>query len=245
MTMYIDAAHGGWLGWSDNMGKFIDTISNLGFDLQAIRGFATNVANYQPLGSMCPWMSNDGARNDYCLNGAHSTDPCCADPCKLTQQYNQANNELNYVNGLAHLLKKKVPSFDPHFIIDTGRNGVGGMRSTCANWCNPRGAGIGLFPTSNTAVPSIVDAYFWLKTPGESDGCTQTLPAADGGGLCPRYDSFCGSADSIGSRSGEPRAPEAGKWFNYQIQQLADNGVAQAPINGVGTDPCANVACEM
>lgn len=32
---------------------------------------------------------------------------------------------------------------------------------------------------------------------------------------------MCGSEDSIGSRAGEPRAPEAGKWFEYQITQLA------------------------
>eukprot|EP01035_Chromulina_nebulosa_P022742 gene22742-29446_t len=47
------------------------------------------------------------------------------------------------------------------------------MRSSCANWCNIRGAGIGVPPTVQTAVPYLVDAYFWLKTPGESDGCTQ------------------------------------------------------------------------
>ena len=38
-----------------------------------------------------------------------------------------------------------------------------------------------------------------------------------------RYDGMCGSADSIGSWSGEPAAPEAGKWFDYQVKQLADN----------------------
>lgn len=61
----------------------------------------------------------------------------------------------------------------------------------------------------------MIDAFLWLKTPGESDGCTQTLPD---GNACKRYDSFCGSVDSIGSSSGEPRAPEAGKWFDYQIK---------------------------
>lgn len=54
-----------------------------------------------------------------------------------------------------------------------------------------------------------IDAYYWLKTPGESDGCTQQLPS---GGQCARFDSFCGSTDSIGSRTGEPRAPVAGNW---------------------------------
>lgn len=43
------------------------------------------------------------------------------------------------------------------------------------------------------------------------------------GSACKRFDSFCGSEDSIGSRSGEPRIPEAGKWSDYQIKQLAAN----------------------
>ena len=107
----------------------------------------------------------------------------------------------------------------PHFIIDTGRNGVDNMRQDCANWCNPRGAGVGRFPTTNTGMDAI-DAFLWLKTPGESDGCTQTLPD---GGQCVRFDSSCASADSIGSQGNEPRAPEAGKWFDYQIKMLAEN----------------------
>lgn len=46
------------------------------------------------------------------------------------------------------------------------------MRNDCANWCNIRGAGVGVQPTFHTADTSMIDAYFWLKTPGESDGCT-------------------------------------------------------------------------
>lgn len=37
-------------------------------------------------------------------------------------------------------------------------------------------------PTTDTPSP-LVDAFMWLKTPGESDGCTQDLPA---GGQCKR-----------------------------------------------------------
>ena len=66
--------------------------------------------------------------------------------------------------------------------------------------------GVGALPTTNTGV-DYIDALFWLKTPGESDGCTETVPT---GGKCARFDSMCGSADSIGSKSGEPRCPEAG-----------------------------------
>ena len=46
------------------------------------------------------------------------------------------------------------------------------MRSDCNAWCNVRGAGLGLWPTSDTALPEIVDAYYFVKTPGESDGCS-------------------------------------------------------------------------
>ena len=214
-TMYLDAAHGGWLGWSDNMAAFVNIVRELPYD--KLRGFATNVANYQPLGEMCPWSSQTPGRNDYCLNGQHQGESCCEDPCRLESQWNGCNSELNYVQ----LLQKQMQGagMEPHFIVDTGRNGVGGMRSDCANWCNPRGAGVGRFPTTETG-NSAIDAYLWLKTPGESDGCTQTLPD---GSACARYDSMCGSFDSIGSQGNEPRAPEAGKWFDYQIKMLAEN----------------------
>merc|ERR1712012_490894 len=38
---------------------------------------------------------------------------------------------------------------------------------------------------------------------------------------------MCGSQDSIGSDHSEPRAPEAGGWFDYQVKQLAENAVFQ------------------
>jgi cellulose 1,4-beta-cellobiosidase len=217
-SIYIDAAHGGWLGWEDNMKTFVSLIKSLNVDLSKVRGFSTNVANYQPLGSMCPWQSNDGSRNDYCLNGNNAADACCSDPCKLLTQWNQGNNELNYVNALYHNFVT-VANYSPSFIIDTGRNGVESARTDCSNWCNIRGAGVGRAPTAVTG-SSLVDAFFWLKTPGESDGCTQTLPD---GSACRRYDASCASSDSLGSKSGEPYAPEAGMWFDFQIKQLADN----------------------
>lgn len=219
-ALYIDGCHGGWLGWSDNLEKYVTLIKSMGDVTSKIRGFATNVANYQPVGSMCPWdpQSAGSIRNDYCLpDRQHSSDPCCQDPCKLESQWDPANNEANFVQSLYIAFG---PNF--HYIIDTGRNGVADQRSDCANWCNPRGSGIGYKPTTKTVNTTLIDAYFWLKTPGESDGCTQVLPD---GKNCARYDSMCGSVDSIGSKSGEPKVPEAGKWFDYQIKQLATNAI--------------------
>jgi len=213
VNIYLDAAHGGWLGWPNNIQSFVSTVSGLGV-LNKIRGFSTNVANYQTIGIPCPSVG-------YCLNGQHQSDPCCSDPCRLSGQYNPAHNEMNYVMELHQSFSSA--GFNAYFIIDSGRNGVPNMRSDCANWCNIRGAGVGLLPTTSTNGTN-VDAYYWLKTPGESDGCTQTLP---NGQACARFDSFCGSSDSIGSRSGEPRAPTAGSWFDYQVKQLASNAHMQ------------------
>lgn len=59
-----------------------------------------------------------------------------------------------------------------HFIIDTSRNGLGSWDGNGGDrepWCNPPGVALGPRPTANTGEP-LVDAYFWMKWPGESDG---------------------------------------------------------------------------
>merc|ERR1712048_68876 len=214
-TLYLDAAHGGWLGWEDNLEKYLNTLKQWSLPMSKVRGFTTNSANYQPLGKMCPFMPDQGYRNAYCLNNQHASDECCSDPCKLEGQWNPGNNELNFaqdlINGADALL-----GMEAHVVIDTGRNGVPDARSNCQNWCNIQGAGAGIAPTTLTANQSVVDAYLWLKTPGESDGCTQTLP---NGNQCARYDSMCGSSDSMSP------TPEAGRWFDAQVKMLAKNAV--------------------
>ena len=51
---------------------------------------------------------------------------------------------------------------------DTSRNGRGGIRHEWGAWCNVRGAGLGQRPVA-TPMPGL-DAYVWIKPPGESDG---------------------------------------------------------------------------
>jgi endoglucanase len=62
-----------------------------------------------------------------------------------------------------------------HFIIDTSRNGMGGTSS--GQWCNPPGQALGALPTTRTG-HQLVDAYLWIKPPGESDGPCNGGPAA-------------------------------------------------------------------
>nr|WP_280716664.1 glycoside hydrolase family 6 protein [Kitasatospora sp. MAP5-34] len=54
-----------------------------------------------------------------------------------------------------------------HFVIDTSRNGNGPLGDK--DWCNPVGRALGEPPTTATGRPG-VDAYLWVKNPGESDG---------------------------------------------------------------------------
>ncbi|NGO15193.1 glycoside hydrolase family 6 protein [Streptomyces sp. HC44] len=64
------------------------------------------------------------------------------------------------------------------FVIDTSRNGNGPLRGDPAEaWCNPPGRALGTPPTTKTDDP-LVDAYLWIKRPGESDGECRGGPAA-------------------------------------------------------------------
>jgi endoglucanase len=61
-----------------------------------------------------------------------------------------------------------------HFVIDTSRNGRGPYKT---EWCNPPGRALGTLPTTTTGNP-LIDAYLWIKVPGESDGTCRHGPPA-------------------------------------------------------------------
>ncbi|MFF4310695.1 glycoside hydrolase family 6 protein [Streptomyces sp. 900105755] len=73
-----------------------------------------------------------------------------------------------------------------HFVIDTSRNGNGPYTggNPEERWCNPPGRALGETPTTKTADP-LVDAYLWVKRPGESDGTCKGGPQA--GNWWPTY----------------------------------------------------------
>jgi endoglucanase len=100
-----------------------------------------------------------------------------------------------------------------HFVVDTSRNGTGEWdyasagysQSAAQDWCNPPGAGIGLPPTTDTG-NALVDAYLWVKVPGESDG------------QCDR-----GAGQGTDAMWGGIADPAAGAWFPAQAAQLIAN----------------------
>ncbi|MFI1013248.1 glycoside hydrolase family 6 protein [Streptomyces sp. NPDC020965] len=72
------------------------------------------------------------------------------------------------------------------FVIDTSRNGNGPYTGgdPKEKWCNPPGRALGEVPTTKTDDP-LVDAYLWVKRPGESDGDCKGGPKA--GDWWPEY----------------------------------------------------------
>ncbi len=60
------------------------------------------------------------------------------------------------------------------FVIDTSRNGLGPTSDN--QWCNPDGRALGSKPVS--APETGVDAFFWVKRPGQSDGTCNNGPVA-------------------------------------------------------------------
>lgn len=214
VSIYLDAAHGNWLGWENNANIFVEMIKEMNIT-HLLRGFAINVSNYNPLGTKCPSVG-------FCKNQMNANHKCCRpDPCKQAKDGNPGFTELNYAEELHLKFSTSIKGFSPRFIIDTSRNG-GSANNICKEtWCNFRDAGLGIKSTAKTG-NELIDAFLWVKPPTESDGCTEFLP---NGQKCPRFDKSCAQKQSVGSLPTEPRVPEAGFLFQYQLIQLTKNGI--------------------
>ncbi|ORX58594.1 hypothetical protein BCR36DRAFT_318179, partial [Piromyces finnis] len=167
VSAYLDAAHGKWLGWAADktaavIKEILDNAPNAN-----IRGFSTNVSNYQSI------------EKEYAYHEA-------------------LNAEL-----------EKLGITGKKFIVDTGRSGVDVTEEFDVNqtWCNFVYAGLGEPSRGSPDLEKmpLLDAYMWLKPPGEADG-------SDVGS---RADPVCGREDSF------PGSPDAGSWFSeYFISML-------------------------
>lgn len=85
-----------------------------------------------------------------------------------TSNYRGMDELLPFAKQLSELLG------GAHYVIDTSRNGAGPLG---VEWCNPPGRKLGVPPTTDTPDEHI-DAYLWLKRPGESDGACNGGPQA-------------------------------------------------------------------
>ncbi|MEO6715132.1 MAG: glycoside hydrolase family 6 protein [Mycobacteriales bacterium] len=236
-SVYLDGTHNGWL----NVGDVSQRLVRAGVD--KADGFFLNASNYNytsNLVSYGTWVSSciewatdlggsfAGCPNQY-WNGGPSTgwNGTALDPYGVWTEGN-ATLSLN-TQGLNERYAGMLngATLEEHFIIDTSRNGQGPWAPTTAdfvmptpsptpgdleNWCNPPHRGIGLLPTTQTG-NDLVDAYVWIKVPGESDGSCRRGYGDLLGGVDPAW----GIVD-----------PGAGQWFDAQALELA--ALANPPL---------------
>lgn len=86
-----------------------------------------------------------------------------------TSNFVDTKQNIIYGRNVSQLLGGKP------FVIDTSRNGQG--TDPGGEIINPPGRGLGEAPTSGTG-DAVVDAFLWIKRPGESDGNRDGAPPA-------------------------------------------------------------------
>ena len=233
---YIDAAHHGWIGWDTNFRptaqKLKQAAGASGATVADVHGFIVNTANYSAL------------REEYftintTVNGQQIRQSRWVD-------WNFYVDELSFAQAFrTELVTQGFPS-SIGMLIDTSRNGWGGTarpsgpssstdlntfvdqsridrRIHAGNWCNQSGAGLGERPTANPE-PGI-DAYVWVKPPGESDGSSTEIPNNDGKGFDRMCDPTYGGNGLNGNNptGALPNAPISGAWFGAQFRELMAN----------------------
>ncbi|MDV9171456.1 glycoside hydrolase family 6 protein [Streptomyces sp. W16] len=233
---YIDAGHHGWLGWDDNFAPsanlFYQAANAEGATVNDVAGFITNTANYSAL------KENNFTINDS-VNGVSVRQSKWVD-------WNRYVDELSYAQAFRNQLVSVGFNSGIGMLIDTSRNGWGGSarptgpgattsvdtyvdggrydrRIQVGNWCNQSGAGLGERPQAAPATG--IDAYVWMKPPGESDGSSTAIANDEGKGFDRMCDpTYTGNARNGNNMSGAlPNAPLSGHWFSAQFQQLMAN----------------------
>ena len=225
--VYLDGTHSAWL----NTGDIAQRLVKAG--VQRAAGFYLNISNYQYASnevSYGTWISDcityatqvdpgnyAGCPNQYWDGGpATSFTGAALSPYQVWQDVPYSGNPADLTwdtagidSNWASLLGSVNPT--THFVVDTSRDGLGpwnpvpkyASTTVAQDWCDPPGRGNGPTPTANTGSP-LVDAFLWVKVPGESDGsCNRGLPSTTD----PEWGSIVD--------------PAAGVWFPQQALQLA------------------------
>lgn len=230
VNVYLDGTHSAWLGVGDAAHRLVQA------GVERADGFFVNVSNYQfttnsvqyaTWVSQCIAYATGVNPGDFigCPNQYWNGGPLPAKIAELLGEWtgvalspygewsdesdvpelNTSGLNLRYAGMLG------ATPVDTHFVVDTSRNGRGPWDASGfgypdpQDWCNPPDRGLGQIPSADTGV-ELLDAYLWVKTPGESDGeCTRGLGPA-GFTVDPQW----GLVD-----------PAAGAWFPEQALQLA------------------------
>jgi len=243
---YVDIGHSGWLGWDDNFNKAVTLIGNAikgtTNGVRSIAGFVSNTSGYTPIYE--PFLDSL----------ANSPLPGSGGGTQMRQaKFYEWNPHFSEVSFVQAWRTKMIAAGFPQSIgmlIDTSRNGWGGAGRPTAqststvldtfvndsrvdrrlhrgNWCNQPG-GIGERPRA-TPAPGI-DAYVWVKPPGESDGAASLELSYDPLDPAKGFDRMCdptytfneGNSTNLGTGA-LANAPVAGRWFPEAFQLLVRN----------------------
>ena len=209
--LYLDGTGSSWLSPGEAASRLIKA------EVGQAAGFFLNVSNFESDMRVMPyarWISDCIA---LVTRGG-------LDPRECPSQYSPAvfgdistwgRTDAAYDRLFERRGLKRDPASQKHAVIDTSRNGRGAWQPPVGKyrdaevWCNPPGRGLGRLPTLDSDNP-YVDAFLWIKIPGESDG------------ECHR-----GSGGPADPERGLT-APPAGSWFPQQVRELI--GFAKPPL---------------
>jgi len=247
-SVYLDGTHAAWLGVGEAAYRIHKASTDPVSGASLAKGFYVNASNFQTTDqsvqfstwvSMCTAFATNPEEGGWRLGNfgwcASQYNPATGYGLDYTPEY--VASVTAQIQGLMGSAVATLP-----FVVDTSRNGRGTLNASqyaaapynqpdgvisglnAGAWCNPPGAGLGLRPSSTTGVP-LLDAYLWVKTPGQSDGTCDIAGGArawdysqynpwglSGDDAQKHFDPLWGRVD-----------PAAGAWFPAQALELAKN----------------------
>jgi cellulose 1,4-beta-cellobiosidase len=235
---YLDIAHSAWLGWPSNMSQtpnvYNTVVRATSAGYASIDGFISDTANYTP--TQEPLLTNPTLSV-----GGQPVDSA------TFYQYNPTFDELTYDTQMYNALVSAGFPSSKRFLIDTSRNGWGPTHPTTitqasdvnsyvaankidkrpfrGDWCNQNNAGIGARPADQPlGASSPIEAFVWIKPPGESDGDYPSGSHTHGDPHCdPSGTNTDGNGGTYSTGSIPGYDVPAGQWFAYEFQMLVRN----------------------
>jgi endoglucanase len=227
--VYLDGTHSAWLP----VGESAYRLSRAGVD--RAQGFTVNVGNFQRTSEVTEY----GTSISKCLAYA-----------------GRSGDQVSAYRDCPRLAASEPAR--AHFVVDTSRNGRGPLAALAygvapynqppevvaklrlGDYCNPPNAGLGPRPTARTGEP-LVDAYLWIKGPGESDGSCDSVGGARAWDYA-RYNPWGIAGEA--QRHFDPLwgmvDPQIGVWFPEHAIELAHN--ATPPLDQVAPEAAAEPA---
>jgi endoglucanase len=155
-SVYLDAGNPGWIADQHHLASALRKAGIADAD-----GFSLNVSNFHTT----PVTRTYGDRLSSLLGGTHY----------IVDTSRNGNGPLpaNSDSGP----KPTVPGRPADEKNRSGTEADKGPEPGAESWCNPPGRALGAPPTTATGDP-LIDAFLWIKRPGESDGACRGAPPA-------------------------------------------------------------------